>query len=111
MNEKELLPFCRYYKGENKNPFEGHPDDALPLLWSYERTWVHDTINGCKSGGNSALASYLDEYLSVGMREFYQTDNTPATLKATLFNRFAKGYNSMLDAVPDFKAFYKKYYR
>lgn len=111
MNEKELLLFCRYYKGEKKNPFEGHPDSVLPLLWDYERTWVYDTIKGCRGGGNPTLASYVEEYLSAGLREFNHTDNTPATLKAMLFNRFAKSYNSLLDAVPNFKKFYDKYYR
>lgn len=37
--KKDLLPFCRYYKGEKERP-----KDA-PLWWGYEEKWVELSEN------------------------------------------------------------------
>lgn len=107
MNKKDLLQFCRYYKGEASNPYDGK-DQNKAMLWDYERFWIEQNFS---ESGRKLLAEYLDEYASVGLSLFEMQDDTPATLKALLFNRYAKTAYSMADAVEPFKKFYQKYYK
>lgn len=81
--KKDLIPFCRYYKGEEKRP-----KDA-PLVWGYEARWVEMSEN-IQEGSASfyTLGEYLDNYLRAGLREFEQFDKIPVTLKSLLFDRF-----------------------
>lgn len=80
--KKDLLPFCRYYKGEKERP-----KDA-PLWWGYEEKWVELSENPQEGSINfNMLGEYIDNYLRAGLRTFEQMDNTPATLKALLFDR------------------------
>lgn len=41
MKESDLLQYCRYYKGERKNPYEGKEQNKA-MLWMYERAWIHE---------------------------------------------------------------------
>lgn len=107
MNKKDLLQFCRYYKGEASNPYDGKDQDKA-MLWDYERFWIEQNFS---ESGRNILADYLDEYASIGLSLFEMRDDTPATLKALLFNRYAKSAYSMADAVDGFKKFYQKYYK
>ena len=91
MKESDLLQYCRYYKGERENPYEGKDQNKM-MLWLYERN--------------------LDEYTAVGLAEFENADGVPITLKSLLFNRYAQGnMSSMMDCVEPFKKFYKRYYK
>lgn len=105
MDKKDYLQFCRYYKGEETNPYEGK-DMNKAMLWFYESVWVREM----QDEKDQTLFIYLDEYVNYGLADFKKTDDTPATLKALLFNRYAKGCYSMQDAVKPFKKFYKAYY-
>ena len=102
MSKTDLLTLCRYYKGEENNPFI---DQNKSMLWSYERAWVYDMLNDSDS-----LSSAIDDYIRVGLGLFEQFDKTPLTLKALLFNRYARTSNSIAEAVEPFKRFYKEYY-
>lgn len=102
MKKEDLLKFCRYFRGENRNPFT--KDETHAMLWEYERTWVSDSLKG------GDFSDYLSEYLAVGLQDFSKFDDTPVTLKAMLFNRYAKSAYTIQDAVPGFKEFYQKYY-
>ena len=102
MKKEGLLKFCRYYHGEKTNPYEG--DKAM--LWNYERAWIEDSKNDSES-----ISEYLSDYLTYGLRDFSKFDTIPVTLKAFLFNRYAKSAYSMSDAVAGFKDFYEKYYK
>lgn len=102
MKKDDLLRFCRYYRGESRNPFTN--DGTRALLWDYERSWVSDNL---KEGD---FSDYLNDYIAVGLQDFSKYDDTPVTLKAVLFNRYAKTAYTMQDAVPGFKEFYQKYY-
>lgn len=102
MHKDSLLKLCRYYHGEKNNPYEG--DKAL--LWDYERVWVEDSANDSDS-----ISEYLSDYLTYGLRDFSKFDKIPVTLKAMLFNHYAKNAYSMKDAVSGFKEFYQKYYK
>lgn len=113
MKRDDLLPFCRYYKDGEENPYEGK-DQNKAMLWFYERAWIHDTLAIVEKGEAGAAEDdgrVLDEYLAVGLSEFENMDDTPITLKALLFNRYSKGnMSSMSDCVEPFKEFYKRYY-
>lgn len=101
MDKKDLISFCRYYHGEETCPFS---EEDKSMLWDYERTWVADMMS------DDDFSEYISDYLAVGLRDFSMFDDTPITLKAMLFNRYAKTAYTMQDAVPGFKEFYQKYY-
>lgn len=103
MKEKELLKFCRYYNGEEDSPFE---EQNKSMLWFYERVWVFEMLNNSDN-----LSGYIDEYIRLGLGLFEQFDDIHISLKALLFNRYAKGSQSLADAVEPFKDFYKKFYK
>ena len=96
MKESDLLQYCRYYKGERENPYEGKDQNKM-MLWLYERTWVHDTMAVIARGDvNASESRNLDEYTAVGLAEFENADGVPITLKSLLFNRYAQGNMSSM---------------
>jgi len=108
MDKSDYLQFCRYYKGENDNPFDGK-DGTKAMLWFYERVWIDEMQEIAKDKEQKESHSsfdYLDEYLNYGLADFEKMDNIPISLKALLFNRYAKSSYSMRDAVKPFKQFY-----
>lgn len=112
MDRKDLIKSCRYYRGETENPFRSGDKS---MFWDYERKWVELSIDGIAHGENSAssqtLGEMLDDYLTAGLAQFEMQDDTPATLKALLFNRYCYwNSGSMLECVPGFKDFYKTRY-
>ena len=107
MEKKDFIKFCRYYKGEKENPYDGI-DQNKTMLWFYEKCWIDFNLS---DNGRSTLADYIGDYSSVGLSLFETQDDTPASLKALLFNRYAKTANSMIEAVEPFKKFYKRYYK
>ncbi len=38
MNKNDLIKQCRYYKGEEENPFEGKEQNK-GMLWFYDMLW------------------------------------------------------------------------
>lgn len=106
MDKKDLLRFCRYYKGEKVNTIS---DPNKRLLFGYEESWID--MNFTHDGKNQ-LAEYIDDYSRAGLSMFEMQDDTPASLKALLFNRYCH-YNSgsMIECVEPFKKFYQKYYK
>lgn len=106
MKKKDYIKFCRYYKGEKENPYDGIDQNKM-MLWFYEKCWIDFNLS---DNGRSTLADYIGDYSSAGLSLFEMQDDTPASLKALLFNRYAKTANSMIEAVEPFKKFYKQYY-
>ena len=114
-----LISHCRYYKGEEKNPFEvAARTDAeaqnKAMLWFYEQYWVNGNLRSYEAGEpEPTLSEYFDDYLyNPKLRDFEREDGVPMSLKALLFNRYAKySGGGMADAVDDFKRWYRKYYR
>lgn len=105
MDDREkLMELCRYYKGEKENPYKGEQNKAC--LWSYERAWLLEFAKP----QSRLLMSYLSQYTAVGLTCFSSHDNVPITLKALLFNRYARTQYSDYEAVESFKRFYNKYY-
>ena len=103
--KNQTLKFCRYYRGEKENPFEGKdPDKAM--LWFYEMSWV----SAWERGRTEDYDEMIGDYVGVGLGRFEPMDGIPVSLKALLFNRYAKTARSQVEAVEPFKRFYKKYY-
>ena len=102
MDKKDLLKFCRYYKGEDDCPFK---EQNKTMLWFYERAWMFDMLRDSDN-----LSTCIDEYIRFGLGLFEQFDDVPLSLKALLFNRYARTSQSMAEAVEPFKKFYKEYY-
>ncbi len=103
MDKKELLVFCKYYKGEKTNP--NKPSTAW-YVWAVEKDWVEemtldDVVNDC-------VSKSLDRYMSLGYADFEKFDDTPITLKAVLFSLFEK-WNEGMVTREDFSAFYTKW--
>ena len=102
MNNDELIKYCRYYKGEEHNPFDKVDQDKA-MLWFYEMCFVLDK-------SQAMFDEYISDYKAVGLSSFAEVDGIPIKLKALLFNRYARGAQSMRDAVEPFKKFYLEYY-
>ena len=101
------LKLCRYYKGEATNPYDGI-DQNKAMLWFYESFWVNEM---CRVQNEVFVyAEYVDDYQRAGLGSFAANDNVPLSLKALLFNRYARTAYSMADAVEPFKEFYVMYY-
>lgn len=100
-NKKELLPFCRYYKGEKEKP------DNASNLWGYEEVWVKMSENPEKNEvGFNTLSEYADEYIRNGLATFNASDGVPITLKALLHDR----YRHFTGSSDGFKEWYKENY-
>ena len=95
--KEELIKQCRYYKGEEESPYEGVDQDK-DMLWFYESHWV--------------MSGTSEDMVSDYHRLHISTDNIsiPTSLKALLFNRFAKGYQSIQEAKIAFPSFLARHY-
>lgn len=108
LNREELINLCRYYRGQEHNPYEGEKDTNRSMLWFYESVWVTMSLQEKEHEGDGILAEYLADYVGAGLKDFRIDDAIPMTLKAFLFNRFRKG--SMDGDTTPFKTFFNKYY-
>ena len=77
---QELINQCRYYKGEEENPYEDEDGDSS-LFWFYEQKWVQFSLKG----RSNDMQLFLQEYESAGGSDF---PNVPSSLIALLFNRY-----------------------
>ena len=110
MKREDLIKQCRYYKGEKENPFKGK-DQNKSMLWFYESCWVIESEKMNTSEDMGVYSDIIDEYIRVGLLDFNEKDGIPVSLKALLFNRYAKYAYSISDAVSSFRDFYNKYYK
>lgn len=112
MTKEDLIKHCRYYKGEDENPFEpdGGENQNKMMFWFYEQCWVNFTLATIKDKNcedASILHSSLKEYIAHGLADFEQFDNVPIKLKALLFNRYCHWIGYQVD---DFKEWYDTAY-
>ena len=99
MQRESLIEQCRYYKGEDKNPFDGVEQNKA-MLWFYELKWVEFNFTD-----PTLLIEYVEDYNRAGLSGFNSADGVPITLKALLHNRYEKWNEG-----PGFEKFYLKYY-
>lgn len=76
---EDLIRQCRYYKGEEENPFD---DSDRGLFGDYERLWVRNVY-----ADHSAFSEAVEEY-NIYLRDFSKDDGVPTSLKAALLNRY-----------------------
>ena len=105
MKKKNLLDYCKYYKGEKENPYE----ENKAMLWLAERTWHEEySKNNCLT---DFLIDMCEEYNHAGLLNFKETDGVPIAMKATIFRLYTKYcYGTLREAGEDFKIFYNIYY-
>lgn len=103
--DEELIKQCRYYKGEEENPYEAKAGDNSRILWSCERSWYIDM----QQQGEAAFSREVEEYNAYKVGERLSSD-LPVTLLARIFNRFAQGDYSLARAAYEFPAFYRLWY-
>ena len=72
MTRKELIRFCRYYKGEKENPFSISP---VWYIWNIEKEWVDKMIINNAECQDLSLA--LNHYVSYGFKDFEKNDHIP----------------------------------
>ena len=88
MTREELIKQCRYYKGEDENPFDG---GALHDYWWVEELFVY------KNGElNEADASY---YKAVGGKLY---PGIPFALLIMFFHIWGKGVHGIKENLPSF---------
>ncbi len=105
MNSTELLVYCKYYKGEQSNPFITDWDRTL--LWECERYWTH----AGEKNQVEVLKSYLQELMSAGMVILTIEDEVPITLKAVLYHNFCLHHGLLhAEGGAAFKTFYQNFY-
>ena len=134
LNKKEnLLLSCRFYNGEEENPFEKElyahevdkshlpppecmkeeftipPDEVNRLRsamtsWFYESHWVNELLNGYND------KERVEEYIAYGNEDFEANDGTPIELKALLWNRYYHWGGEMSDQ-DSFRKWYKEQYQ
>lgn len=103
MDKKELLAFCKYYKGEKTNP---NKHSAAWYVWTVEKDWVEEMA--LDNAVNEIMSKPLNHYISLGYADFEKYDDTPITLKAMLFSLFEK-WNEGMVTRDGFSAFYSKW--
>lgn len=98
-NKKDLLlKHCRYYKGEEKNPFK---DDRFPF-WTLEKAWIEEVI---KDDASVLLIDYCNEF-KTACHDLANDDIIPMSLKAIIHNR----YYHFGGSDKGFKDFLNRYY-
>lgn len=82
MTREELIKLCRYYKGEDKNPFDGGSIDAL--WWSGEKLLYNNVSRD--NGFFQRLKDDLEDSIKAGDLEGVYTDSSiPIEKRAIIF--------------------------
>lgn len=109
IKKEDLIPFCRYYKGEKECPYK---EGNSVFFWGWEEKWVTFSLSAYSDEKKDLLSSMIDEYIAVELRTFSQFDGTPVSLKALLFNRYLHHNSlSMIEGAAAFKKFYIDIYK
>ena len=104
--ETALLDSCKFYKGEEDCPFKPKYGDNRAAVWYCEQSWAQDM----EQIGEDAFKHDLEDYKGYDVGKGLPDDGRPETLKARIFERYAKGAYSMADAASEFLDFYTEVY-
>lgn len=103
LTRENLISCCRYYKGEDENPYdEKEPEKSI--FWFYEQCWVTFMLDD----NGKYIFNISQEYEAYGLTDFEKTDGTPESLKALLFNRYTHWQSANISG---FKRWYIEDYR
>lgn len=63
MQKEQLIKRCRYYKGEQENPFDWNSQNDANQFWEHERMFCVKYLNGTFGDldPDQALKYYLDK--------------------------------------------------
>lgn len=101
-SKKDLIQFCRYYKGEKEPPKD------INRWWGYEKHWVEMSATPKEDNCEyNTLCEYLDNYVSAGLAQYNSSDGVPVTLKALIYDR-CKHFGG---SVESFKQTYENDYK
>ncbi len=102
-NDKEFyLQQLKYFKGEEKSPFD---DNDRSMLWFYESVW----FNYMTTENKGMLEEYISDFKFAELSDL--PGNMPLGYKAILFNRYRKGsMTDIFDTAKQFREFFAKYY-
>ncbi|WP_297172683.1 hypothetical protein [uncultured Porphyromonas sp.] len=110
MTREELIKQCRYYKGEDVNPFEGVDQDKT-AFWFHEEIWVNN-FKGAYVDDELPQSRYL-AFPSVANANKREFSSVPVSLQQLLFNRYVHwlgGYQSLEDDIASFVTWLKRVY-
>lgn len=63
MKREELIKACKYYKGENENPFDWYKNNADNQFWEYEMMFCHKYEHG--TFGTLTIKQALGDFLDM----------------------------------------------
>lgn len=87
MSREELIKQCRYYKGQDKNPFT---DGEIAWFWDMERVYVR---NGGKFDGENEM------YKNCNFKKY---DGIPFDLLMVMFTSWGKYTTDIKSNISDF---------
>ncbi len=87
MEKEELIRQCRYYKGQQENPFK---DNNLAWFWDMERVFVHH-------GG--VFTGEADVYHAINGKEY---SGIPHDLLMVMFTSWGKYAYDVKESLPKF---------
>lgn len=103
MEKADSISFCKYYKGEQSNPYK---NPIAWYIWEIEKEWVEDMARDYLE--NYRPANPLSHYIALGYWDFESFDDTPVTLKARLFT-LLEHWNEGVVTRDSFSDFYAKW--
>ena len=96
MTRDELIKLCRYYKGEDENPFKGIDKDSV-WFWGMERAFV--------DGGGILLPMHSD-YERIGGKKY---NDIPYPILIVMFTSWGKFTYNLKESLPTFYELVDKY--
>ena len=74
MTREELIKVCKYYKGEEKNPYDWEKQNVAHEFWDYEELFCIKYERGryCNLSPKKAIQIYLNE-LFIHLEGRYET--------------------------------------
>lgn len=77
---KELIPKCRYYKGEAECSSSAHTDG---MMWYYEKCWVESLAKSYR-----ATEGWRGDYNDLQLGNFAEEVGVPTSLVGLFANRY-----------------------
>ena len=114
MTRDELIKQCRYYMGQDSNPFEGAKgvDQDKSMFWEYERIWV-ERDKGEYEDSELSQSEYLSYPCVKAANSSEPVGSVPVSLQLLLFNRYVHwlgGYQSLEKEAESYIKWLKKAY-
>lgn len=83
MEKTEILKHCRYYKGEDENPFKS---GAPRTFWQIEKIWDFLITDSYREG------ALVNEFLAMNPSGYKEIESIPMSLKAIMYDQYCHWY-------------------